>query len=268
MERLTEVRDKMPPDVKCPYLGPVSSCARRSLPVHARRPDDPKRPLTKTSWWRVEPCRTGSSAPSCDPYLEWRKSTRPVATSNSTSTSDPIAAPLRNRQSKTSATRSSRNNANSGGGILPEDAEQYLVRGVGLIRDLDDIRSIVLKEVNGTLSTSADVAAGEPRHEVRYGASSKAAIRKTVGVVRTMIAGGNAKDSRQPDQGASRGNQSQRYIPDGLQISRLLRPARTCRHALHTVNEVLDEGVAFVVVIVFLFSATSARASSSSRRSC
>ena len=33
-----------------------------------------------------------------------------------------------------------RNNANSGGGVLPQGAEQYLVRGVGLIRDLDDIR--------------------------------------------------------------------------------------------------------------------------------
>ena len=40
-----------------------------------------------------------------------------------------------------------RNNANAGGGILPQHAEQYLVRGVGLIRNLDDIRNIVLKEV-------------------------------------------------------------------------------------------------------------------------
>ena len=40
-----------------------------------------------------------------------------------------------------------RNNANSSGGILPRGPEFYLVRGVGLISDLDDIRSIVLKEV-------------------------------------------------------------------------------------------------------------------------
>src|SRR5215475_11142681 len=40
-----------------------------------------------------------------------------------------------------------RNNANSGGGVLPQGPEAFLVRGVGLIRDLEDIRSIVLKEI-------------------------------------------------------------------------------------------------------------------------
>jgi hypothetical protein len=43
-----------------------------------------------------------------------------------------------------------RNNANSGGGILPQNAEQYLIRGVGLVQSLDDIRLIVVKEVGGT----------------------------------------------------------------------------------------------------------------------
>ena len=42
-----------------------------------------------------------------------------------------------------------RNNANSGGGILPHYAEQYLIRGVGLIQNLNDIGNIVLKEHGG-----------------------------------------------------------------------------------------------------------------------
>ncbi|MGT2492868.1 efflux RND transporter permease subunit [Cupriavidus basilensis] len=41
-----------------------------------------------------------------------------------------------------------RNNANSGGGVLPHYAEQYLIRGVGLARGVDDIGSIVLKEIS------------------------------------------------------------------------------------------------------------------------
>src|SRR3977135_2337359 len=39
-----------------------------------------------------------------------------------------------------------RNNANAGGGVLRQHAEQYLIRRVGLVRDLDDIRNVVLKE--------------------------------------------------------------------------------------------------------------------------
>ena len=41
------------------------------------------------------------------------------------------------------------NNANASGNILPLHSEQYLIRGVGLIRSLDDIRNIVLKESEG-----------------------------------------------------------------------------------------------------------------------
>ena len=51
-----------------------------------------------------------------------------------------------------------RNNANSGGGVLPHYAEQYLIRGVGLIKNLDDIRSIVLKERDGVPVLVRDVA--------------------------------------------------------------------------------------------------------------
>src|SRR5215471_167294 len=50
------------------------------------------------------------------------------------------------------------NNANAGGGILPQHAEQYLIRSVGLIRGLDDIRNIVLKENKGTPIYIRDVA--------------------------------------------------------------------------------------------------------------
>ena len=51
-----------------------------------------------------------------------------------------------------------RNNANAGGGVLPQHAEQYLIRSVGLVRDLDDIRNIVLKETKGTPVYIRDVA--------------------------------------------------------------------------------------------------------------
>jgi cobalt-zinc-cadmium resistance protein CzcA len=51
-----------------------------------------------------------------------------------------------------------RNNANSSGGILPRGPELFLVRGLGLIRSLDDIRAIVLKEVGNTPVYVRDVA--------------------------------------------------------------------------------------------------------------
>ena len=37
------------------------------------------------------------------------------------------------------------NNANAGGNILEKGAEKYIVRGIGLIKTLQDIENIVVK---------------------------------------------------------------------------------------------------------------------------
>ena len=87
-----------------------------------------------------------------------------------------------------------RNNANAGGGVLPQYAEQYLIRGVGLVRDLEDLRAIVLKEKDGVPVYVRDVAEVEIGHEVRQGAVIKNGTTEAVGGVVMMIAGGNAKE--------------------------------------------------------------------------
>ena len=66
-----------------------------------------------------------------------------------------------------------KNNTNSGAGVLPQYEEQYLIRGVGLIQHLDDIRAIVLKERNGVPVYMRDVAEVKLGHEVRVGSLIK-----------------------------------------------------------------------------------------------
>ncbi|NAW11201.1 efflux RND transporter permease subunit, partial [Salmonella sp. gx-h1] len=81
------------------------------------------------------------------------------------------------------------NNANSGGGVLPHFAEQYLIRGVGLVRDTNDIGAIVLKEVNGTPLTIRDVAEVKIGTAVRAGAVVKNGVTESVGGVVMMMRG-------------------------------------------------------------------------------
>ena len=72
------------------------------------------------------------------------------------------------------------NNANASGNILPLHSEQYLIRGVGLIRTLDDIRNIVLKELEGVPVFVRDVAEVQFGAEVRQGASIKEGYTESV----------------------------------------------------------------------------------------
>ena len=100
-----------------------------------------------------------------------------------------------------------RNNANAGGGVLPQHAEQYLIRSVGLIQSLDDIRNIVLKESGATPIYMRDVADVRLGTEVRYGAMMKNGYTEAVGGVVLMTSGGNAKADREPREGACGGDQ-------------------------------------------------------------
>src|SRR6201995_3935532 len=145
------------------------------------------------------------------------------------------------------------NNANAGGGVLPQHAEQYLIRSVGLVRDLDDIRNIVLTETKGTPVYIRDVAEVRIGTEVRYGAMMKNGYTEAVGGVVLMTSGGNAKEivSRVKERVAEINRKN--MIPGGLQIVPYYDRSQLVDAAIHTVTEVLGEGVLLVVVVLFLF---------------
>lgn len=146
-----------------------------------------------------------------------------------------------------------RNNANAGGGVLPQGAEQYLIRAVGLIRDVKDIRDIVLKESKGTPVYVRDVGEVRIGTEVRYGAMIKNGYTEAVGGVVLMRSGGNAKEivSRVKERVAEINDKH--MIPGGLRIVPYYDRSALVDSAIHTVTEVLGEGIVLVVVILFLF---------------
>jgi cobalt-zinc-cadmium resistance protein CzcA len=146
-----------------------------------------------------------------------------------------------------------RNNANSGGGVLPHYAEQYLIRGVGLIQGLADIENIVLKERNGVPVYMRDVAEVKLGSEVRVGALLKNGDTESVGGIVMMIKGGNAKEvvsriKARVDEVNAKG-----ILPGGLQITPFYDRSELVDAALYTVVKVLIEGIILVIVILFLF---------------
>jgi heavy metal efflux system protein len=252
-ERLSEVRQRMPEGVT-PLLGPVSNALGEVYQYTLERPTDGKRTLTRQELverrtiedWVVRPLL---------------RSIPGVAEINSTggfvkqyeTLVDPQKLRYYSLTMQDVYGALQRNNENAGGGILPQHDEQYLIRSVGLIRNLDDIRSIVLKESAGTpvyIRDVADVRAGE---EVRYGAMVKGGYTEAVGGVVLMTAGGNAKAivSRVKERVAQINGGG--LIPGGLKIVPYYDRSELVDAAIHTVTEVLGEGVVLVVVILLLF---------------
>jgi cobalt-zinc-cadmium resistance protein CzcA len=252
-ERLNELRDRMPAGVT-PILAPIVNALGEVYQYTLEGPNDGKRALTKQELterrtiqdWVVRPLL---------------RSIPGVAEINSTggyvkqyeTLVDPQKLRYYNLTVHDVRNALASNNANAGGGILPHHAEQYLIRSVGLIHGLDDIRNIVLKESGGTPIYIRDVADVRLGTEVRYGAMMKNGYTEATGGVVMMTAGGNAKEivSRVKQRVAE--INSKHMIPGGLRITPYYDRSQLVDSAIHTVTEVLAEGILFVIVVLFLF---------------
>jgi heavy metal efflux system protein len=253
MERLLEVRDRMPAGV-VPVLGPVSTGLGEVYQYTLVRPDDGDRELTQAELterrtiqdWVVRPLL---------------RSTRGVAEINSQGGYQKqykvLVNPDRLRHYQITVKdvyeALARNNANAGGGVLPQNAEQYLIRGVGLVKDLDDIRLIVVKEVDGTPVYIRDVAEVALGHAVRVGAVVKNGTTEAVGGVVMMMAGGNAKAVVSDIKKKVADINDNNMLPGGLKIEAYYDRSELVDAALATVIKVLIEGVIFVVIVLYLF---------------
>ena len=251
-ERLSELRDRMPQGVS-PVLGPVSNALGEVYQYTLEKADDGKRELTHEELMRDEQSRTGlSGRSSLNSGIAEINSTGGYVKEYQTLV-DPQKLRYYGLSINNVYDALRRNNENAGGGILPQHAEQYLIRSTGLIRNVDDIRNIVLKESAATPVYLRDVADVQIGEEVRYGAMIKGGFTESVGGVVMMTAGGNAKEivTRVKERVAE--INSKNIIPGGLKIVPYYDRSRLVDAAIHTVTEVLAEGIVLVIVVLYLF---------------
>ncbi|MEK6668082.1 MAG: efflux RND transporter permease subunit, partial [Pseudomonadota bacterium] len=252
-ERLIEVTPRMPAGIT-PVLGPVSTGLGEVYQYTLEKPDDGKRALTPTELaerrtvqdWVVRPLL---------------RSIPGVAEINSqggyVKQYQALVDPSRLRHYGLSVQQVvqaiASNNANTSGGILPQVTEQYLIRGVGLIRTLDDIGNIVVKEDAGVPVFVKDVAQVEVGSEVRQGAIIKGGYTEGVSGIVLMMRAGNAKEivTRVKERVAEINGKG--MLPDGLQIVPYYDRTDLVDSALWTVGKVLIEGIFLVVVVLFIF---------------
>lgn len=146
-----------------------------------------------------------------------------------------------------------RNNANAGGNILEKHAEKYIVRGIGLIRSLEDVERIVVKETGGTPVYVSDVAQVLIDHAVRHGATVLNGEREVVSGIVLMLRGGNARDVVEGIKARIDDIHAKHLLPDGLRIVPFYDRIELITAALNTVYKSLAEGVVLVVVVLVLF---------------
>lgn len=252
-ERLIEVTPRMPAGI-VPVLGPVSTGLGEVYQYTLEKPDDGQRALTPEELAERRTVQDWVLRPML-------RSIPGVAEINSqggyVKQYQALVDPGRLRHYGLSVQQVvqaiASNNANASGGILPQLTEQYLIRGLGLIRTLDDIGNIVVKEQAGVPVYVRDVATVQLGSEVRQGAIIKGGYTEGVSGIVLMMRGGNAKQvvGRVKDRVDEINRQG--LLPDGLQIVPYYDRTELVDSALFTVGKVLVEGIFLVVVVLFIF---------------
>ena len=253
MERLMDVKQQMPPGIS-PVLGPVSTGLGEVYQYTLERDDDGKQPLSKETLQQRREVQDWVVRPLL-------RSIPGVAEINSqggySKQYQVLVNPDRLHHYRLSLNdvfdALANNNANSGGGVLPHYAEQYLIRGVGLINTLQDIGGIVLKEQNSVPIHIQDVAEVTIGHEVRVGAVVKDGYTESVGGIVMMLRGGNAKEVVGRIKARVAEINDKGMLPNDLKIVSYYDRSDLVDAALQTVTKVLLEGIVLVVIVLFLF---------------
>jgi heavy metal efflux system protein len=144
------------------------------------------------------------------------------------------------------------NNENVGGNLLERGTDQYIVRGVGLIKDTGDIGSIVLKSAGGTPTYVRDVAEVKVGEAVRMGAAMKNGADECVGGIVMMLRGENSRDVVRRVAEKVKEINGNNVLPDGVRIVPYYDRSDIVRASVGTVNKALIEGSILVLIILYL----------------
>lgn len=145
-----------------------------------------------------------------------------------------------------------RGSANAGGGYLERGEQQYLIRGIGLLRSADDIGNIVVTERSGTPPLVRDISTIETGGVPRQGLSGQDKEDDIVTGLVLMRKGENPSVVLQ-DLKVKIDALNSSVLPAGVQIVPIYDRTWLIDTTLHTVFRNLAEGALLVTAVLLVF---------------
>ena len=148
-------------------------------------------------------------------------------------------------------------NQNAGGSYIEHGSELYIVRGLGFVKDLDDIRNIAVDTRNGTpikISSLGEVQIG---HQLRLGRVGKITPGQAdqddvvMGIV-IMRRGENALEVLKRVR-AKVADINKNYLPAGVQLVTHYDRTDLTERTLYTARKNMIEGISLVLLVLILF---------------
>lgn len=143
------------------------------------------------------------------------------------------------------------NNLNVGAQFIEKDAEEFVVRSVGLTQEIEDLENIIIKAEDGIpiyLSQLADIEIGGA---IRRGVQTRNGIGEVVSGMVVKLYGTNSSTViGAVEQKLSELN---KILPEGVKIVPYYEQKSLVESAVATVTDALWQGIILVVIILLVF---------------
>ncbi len=251
LERLIEAKEKLPPGIE-PVMGPISTGLGEVYQYTLEKPGSgalTEQELTELRTlqdWVVKPIlKNVPGVTDVNAFGGMVKQYQVVV--------DPDRLKKYDVSLREAFSAVANNNANAGGSIIEHSAEQIIVRGIGLIKTLDDVGSIVIKSDHGTPVFVRDIAEVRFGPEARFGAVVKDGTSEAVAGIVMMIRGGSGREIVAGVKKKVDEINSSTILPDGIKIKPFYDRSDLVNSSINTVSKALVEGAILVVVVLYLF---------------
>jgi cobalt-zinc-cadmium resistance protein CzcA len=146
-----------------------------------------------------------------------------------------------------------KNNANASGNFIEHESEQYIVRGLGLVKDVGDVENIIVVTRDQTPIYVRDLADVKIGAELRQGAVTMNGKGEVVAGIVMMVKGGSGRDvvNRVKEVLPA----IQKALPKGVELVPYYDRTDLVKKAINTVTKALGEGAIFVLIVLIVLLA-------------
>ncbi len=144
-----------------------------------------------------------------------------------------------------------RNNANTGGSYIEQNSNQYYIRGIGVVKNLEDVANITVKTVDGTPVKVGDVAKVQLGHATRFGAVTRNGEGEVAAGIAIMLKGENFQEVIKNVK--ERISQIQKSLPEGVVIEPFIDRTNLVDRVEGTIARNLIEGGLIVIFVLVIF---------------
>jgi cobalt-zinc-cadmium resistance protein CzcA len=242
-QRLQSISDELPPDVSNPQLGPITTALGEIYQYVVRGENYSLTELREIQDWLIAPqLKIVKGVTEINSFGGFVKQYNVMV--------QPGRLRLFNIGISDVFDAIENNNSVSGGNFLEHNGEQFIIRGLGQINKIDDIKNIIITNVDNKPVFVRDVASVEIGTQIRQGGVTQDGNGEVVTGIVMMLRGGNGRkvigDIEDKIESINFN------LPEGVQIEKFYDQSDLINRTTATLSTNLMEGGFLVIVVLLL----------------